>query len=166
MIRELKARLTELKVTCVMVTHSQKEAFEFCDTLLAMTRSAGPFQIGSPQEVYEHPQVRQIAEITGEGSFFTSARSGTTFQNIWGEFELRRSEPELQFFVRPENVVEGEGPEAVVQSVTYRGHEVFVELEASASKEKILMSRSPLAPRLTRGQRLRLGLSKEGAWLK
>ena len=34
MIRELKARLTELKVTCVMVTHSQKEESAYTHKIL------------------------------------------------------------------------------------------------------------------------------------
>lgn len=164
MVRELKARLKSLGVTCILVTHSQKEAFEFCDRLLVMTQRGGPYQIGTPVSVYERPRNRSVAEITGEGALFNNQPlEDGGCKNIWGEWKVN-FQPQCQFFVRPEKVVVGSGTSAVVKQVIYRGHEYFVELESLESGEKILMSRGVHEPAISVGEKIQLSLRGEGAW--
>jgi putrescine transport system ATP-binding protein len=56
-------------VTCVMVTHDQEEAMTMAGRIAIMDR--GEFvQIGSPEEIYEHPNCRLSAEFIGSVNIF------------------------------------------------------------------------------------------------
>jgi putrescine transport system ATP-binding protein len=56
-------------VTCVMVTHDQEEAMTMAGRIAIMDR--GEFvQIGSPEEIYEHPNCRLSAEFIGSVNVF------------------------------------------------------------------------------------------------
>jgi sulfate transport system ATP-binding protein len=56
----------QLRVTTVFVTHDQDEAFEVADRVVVL--NAGRIeQVGSPQELFEHPATPFITEFLGNG---------------------------------------------------------------------------------------------------
>ena len=61
---ELKALQREIGITFVYVTHDQEEALTMSDRLAVM--AAGKVeQLGSPREVYEHPESTFVADFLG-----------------------------------------------------------------------------------------------------
>jgi putrescine transport system ATP-binding protein len=61
---ELVNIIEQVGVTCVMVTHDQEEAMTMASRLAVM--SEGRFlQVGAPQEVYETPATRFVADFIG-----------------------------------------------------------------------------------------------------
>ena len=66
---ELKNIIRQVGVTCVMVTHDQEEAMTMADRIAIM--SAGRFrQVGTPQEIYETPNCRFVADFIGNVNLF------------------------------------------------------------------------------------------------
>jgi len=61
---ELVKIIKQVGVTCVMVTHDQDEAMTMADRIAVM--SEGNFlQVGAPNEVYEYPNCRFVADFVG-----------------------------------------------------------------------------------------------------
>jgi putrescine transport system ATP-binding protein len=66
---ELVNIIEEVGVTCVLVTHDQEEAMTMASRIAVM--SEGSFmQVGSPDEVYEMPNSRHVADFIGNVNIF------------------------------------------------------------------------------------------------
>ena len=66
---ELVNIIEKVGVTCVMVTHDQEEAMTMANRLAIMSKGR-VLQIGSPEEVYEHPANRFVADFIGNVNLF------------------------------------------------------------------------------------------------
>ena len=64
---ELRQLHDKLNMTTVYVTHDQKEALTMSDRI-AVINGGELMQLGSPNEIYEHPQNGFIADFIGESS--------------------------------------------------------------------------------------------------
>ena len=77
---ELKTLQKNLGITFVYVTHDQEEALTMSDRIIVMNN--GKFeQIGTPREIYEHPQNKFVANFIGESNIFEASvvsETGTT----------------------------------------------------------------------------------------
>ncbi len=99
----LKELQRELGITFVYVTHDQEEALTMSDRL-AVFNEGRIEQIGSPADVYEHPQTEFVAGFVGVSNVL--------------ERDGRR------FIVRPEKIrmaEDGDGEAGVVREVVYVG---------------------------------------------
>lgn len=67
---ELVNILKNVGVTCVMVTHDQEEAMAMADRI-AIMRDGRIVQMGAPQDIYETPQSRFVAEFIGNVNLFS-----------------------------------------------------------------------------------------------
>ncbi len=65
---EIKEVVTRLRITAVYVTHDQAEALALSDRVAIMNRGRLE-QVGTPEEIYEHPQSRFVAEFIGLSNF-------------------------------------------------------------------------------------------------
>ena len=63
--RWLRSLHTELHVTSIFVTHDQEEAMEVADRVVVMNKGRIE-QVGTPQQVYEHPGTAFVHEFIGE----------------------------------------------------------------------------------------------------
>ena len=66
---ELVNIIEQVGVTCVMVTHDQGEAMTMASRIAVMSRGR-VLQVGTPQEVYEHPANRFVADFIGNVNLF------------------------------------------------------------------------------------------------
>ena len=64
---ELKRLQKKLGITFVYVTHDQEEAMTMSDRIAVM-RAGVILQIGSPLEIYNHPNCRFVADFIGESN--------------------------------------------------------------------------------------------------
>ena len=69
----------ELHVTSVFVTHDQEEALEVSDTVVLMNRGKLE-QVGSPEEVYDHPATPFAYGFLGNVNRFEGALAGGKFK--------------------------------------------------------------------------------------
>lgn len=65
----------EIGVTSVLVTHDQEEAFEVADTVVVMNRGRVE-QVGSPEEVFEHPANAFVMDFLGNVNVFQGRAFG------------------------------------------------------------------------------------------
>ena len=66
---ELVNIIEEVGVTCVMVTHDQEEAMTMAGRIAVMSKGR-VLQVGSPEEVYEYPHNRFVADFIGNVNLF------------------------------------------------------------------------------------------------
>lgn len=66
---ELVNIIEKVGVTCVMVTHDQEEAMTMASRIAVMSKGR-VLQVGSPEEVYEHPANRFVAGFIGNVNVF------------------------------------------------------------------------------------------------
>jgi spermidine/putrescine transport system ATP-binding protein len=65
---ELKDLQERLGITFVYVTHDQEEALTMSDRIGVM-HEGRLLQVGTPEEIYEHPRTRFVADFIGETNF-------------------------------------------------------------------------------------------------
>jgi spermidine/putrescine transport system ATP-binding protein len=79
---ELKTMQREVGITFVFVTHDQEEALTMADRIAVMSEG-NVLQIGQPEDIYERPTNRFVADFIGETNFIEGTffgKSGETGQ--------------------------------------------------------------------------------------
>ncbi len=66
---ELVNIIESVGVTCVMVTHDQEEAMTMASRIAVMSHGR-VLQVGTPKEIYEHPNGRFVADFIGNVNLF------------------------------------------------------------------------------------------------
>ncbi|MFZ2296555.1 MAG: polyamine ABC transporter ATP-binding protein [Polaromonas sp.] len=66
---ELVNIIESVGVTCVMVTHDQEEAMTMASRIAVMSHGR-VLQVGTPREIYEHPNSRFVADFIGNVNLF------------------------------------------------------------------------------------------------
>ncbi len=69
---ELKALQRDVGITFIYVTHDQEEAITMADRIAVMNEGV-MLQVGTPKEIYEHPQTHFVADFIGETNFIPGA---------------------------------------------------------------------------------------------
>ena len=69
---ELKALQRDVGITFIYVTHDQEEAITMADRIAVMNEGV-MLQVGTPKEIYEHPQTHFVADFIGETNFIAGA---------------------------------------------------------------------------------------------
>ncbi len=77
---ELKAMQQRLGITFIYVTHDQEEAMTMADRIAVMNHGQ-VLQIGTPEEIYERPASRFVADFIGETNFM-----GGKVAEVQGEY--------------------------------------------------------------------------------
>jgi putative spermidine/putrescine transport system ATP-binding protein len=85
-IRRLQQRLG---ITSVMVTHDQEEAMVMSDRIVVMNHGRIQ-QIGRPDEVYNHPRTRFVAEFLGTANILSCRLDSITGNHL--DFSVLRQE--------------------------------------------------------------------------
>lgn len=73
---ELRAIQKRLGITSLYVTHDQSEAMAISDKVVIM-KDGDIMQLGSPQEIYEYPVNRFVANFIGKANFIDCVYQGT-----------------------------------------------------------------------------------------
>jgi iron(III) transport system ATP-binding protein len=114
---EIRRLHDEFRITSVYVTHDQSEAMVIADHICVMNHGK-PQQIGTPDEIYERPRNRFVAEFVGKTNLLSGILEEEKKVNLGNGLLL--------------GVVGGErsGPDKRV-SVSIRPHKVRLEKEKS-----------------------------------
>ncbi len=108
----------ETKVTTVIVTHDQEEAFEVADKI-AVINQGRIEQIGTASEIYDHPATPFVMNFVGEVNVLPSELHAFSGSDL---------------FVRPHDIellrdANGDSVPAVLRRVTNLGKELVAELQ-------------------------------------
>jgi len=148
---ELVNILRKVGVTCVMVTHDQEEAMTMADRIAVM-RDGRFLQLGTPIEIYEHPQSRFIADFIGnvnlfDGKLVTDEPDHCEVQTAEGLFHIGHGISgtlgmELGVALRPEKMMLTEGHhshpynalQATISGRSYMGSYTAYELQLPSQR--------------------------------
>ncbi|WP_137388419.1 ABC transporter ATP-binding protein [Rhodoligotrophos defluvii] len=104
---EIRRLHNQLGMTTIAVTHDQREALTMSDRV-AVLNDGRLMQFDTPQEIYEHPQSRFVAEFIGESSFLPVLVNGSTasFEGVTLKLpeQPRGASDGLQLLLRPEKL--------------------------------------------------------------
>ena len=124
MREELRKIQTDLNITVVFVTHDQEEAMALSDRVIVMNKGAIE-QFGSPNEIYDRPISRYVADFIGEMNFL-------------------QMEDGKVLAVRPENVRVSPGTggelDGFVRTVMMLGHYVEITMDTDYGIVKAFIS--------------------------
>ncbi len=137
---ELKALQRETGITFVFVTHDQEEALAMSDRI-AVLADGRVQQLGTPEEIYDAPANRFVADFIGGSNLLearVSARGRVRVSDL-GELDAETGQVEsgkpVTLCIRPEQLVlsasgaDGIGPFQVIDR-TYLGNAVAFHLKA------------------------------------
>ena len=134
MQQELKRLQRETGITFIFVTHDQREALTMSDRVAVM-RSGAVLQIGSPEDIYERPAVRFVADFIGETNFLAAEGcGGTQYRLLHGMVvEAAESGPAgrpVTLAIRPERVRidPASALKAALKDVIYEGTDTIFRL--------------------------------------
>ncbi|HEX2509479.1 MAG TPA: ABC transporter ATP-binding protein [Microvirga sp.] len=148
---ELKALQRALGLTFIFVTHDQGEALSMSDRV-AVFNAGRVVQVGTPEEVYERPRTRFVAEFVGGSNVLeadTSARFG-------GPRRLVSIRPEAIRIRPPAGAPPGQaGAEGACLEVQYQGASRRVIVDAGGVRLVALVP-APEARDVGPGDRLAL----------
>ena len=74
---ELKTLQREVGITFIYVTHDQEEALTMSDRIAVMSKGVA-LQIGAPEEIYERPANKFVADFIGDTNFLDGIVKGQT----------------------------------------------------------------------------------------
>lgn len=73
---EIRKIQQKVGITAIYVTHDQAEAMSISDKIIIMSKGKVE-QIGTPREIYYHPNSRFVADFIGEANFLEAKVTGT-----------------------------------------------------------------------------------------
>jgi iron(III) transport system ATP-binding protein len=132
---DVAAILRAAGTSALLVTHDQAEALSLADTV-AVLNAGRVAQAGSPEEVYERPGSRWVAEFLGEVDVLPGKAGGGVVECALGRFPAGPGlAGPVEVVIRPESVgvgyraVREAGAEAVVLQRSFFGHDQLLHLE-------------------------------------
>lgn len=158
MREEIRRIQQRAKVTTIYVTHDQEEALSISDRIAVM-HAGKVSQVGSPDEIYEHPNSIRVADFIGQANFLECAvkRDGASVLALRSneEISLRDSSASIQsfpdregiLFVRPEQMEVTADPDhpnslrGEVKVILYLGSVVryYIEIFQNNDPQEILV---------------------------
>ena len=158
---ELKRLQKKLGITFIYITHDQEEAINMSDRIAVMR--GGKFeQLGTPEEIYDRPATRYVAQFIGRSTILDgiveSVGSETALiKNENGSFSVSTKYADLkagqkaEVCVRTERMrasavpVDGFALPAAVREVRYAGGSVEIFAAMKDGSEAVATSDQPLA---------------------
>ncbi len=148
---ELKELQERVGITFVYVTHDQEEALTMSDRIGVMNDGA-LLQIGTPQEIYEQPQTRFVADFIGETTFVSGVVVGDGVVRLADGSTVRTSTDagpgiEVTLALRPErlflypegdtSVAGGNRLNGTVNRRVYLGNSLFYEVDVGVAVVRV-----------------------------
>ncbi len=164
---ELKRLQREVGITFIFVTHDQHEALTMSDRIAVMS-GGRILQIGPPEEIYERPKVRFVADFIGETNFLDAQCIAPGRYRLSSGHELAAPEggpvgETVALAVRPERTVLSEaGPDALgatVNDVVYEGMNTTYYVTLDQGARVRICEQNRLSNRSRYGMGARVGVS-------
>jgi spermidine/putrescine transport system ATP-binding protein len=167
---ELKELQQRLGIAFVYVTHDQEEALTMSDRIGVMHQGK-LLQVGAPEEIYEHPRTRFIADFIGETNFVPVTVAGADEVRLPGGEVVRAvthapAGTEASLALRPEKVSLYRESETVppghnclsgvVKRRVYLGNSLYYHVDVGSTTIRSRHENAPGVPKLTGGEKVRV----------
>ena len=163
--RELRRWLRELHdragVTTVFVTHDQEEALDLADRV-AILKDGELVQLGTPNEVYEHPKTPFVFDFLGQACRMAGVVDGDRLRVADWESEAPKGAPQgpVEVFFRPDEVAfapaDGVGLAAEVFGIAQRGPDVRIDCRVAGAPMELQAHGPSLPPGVAAGLSVRI----------
>lgn len=174
---ELRNLVKMTQTTAIYVTHDQNEALSMADRI-ALLNEGEIIQIGSPEEIYNRPKTRFVADFIGEANFFSGKMKKSnplTLETPLGSIVTNESidveKDEVSCCVRPEKVAivtnmeqSQQAPnifDATVGEIAYFGDTIQVELVLGPDALWRAVMFTGNLGQLVKGQQVKVHVNKE-----
>ncbi|MFN8377596.1 MAG: ABC transporter ATP-binding protein [Anaerolineae bacterium] len=154
---ELKTIQREVGITFIFVTHDQEEALTMSDRIAVF--SAGRIeQVGTPNEIYEHPQTPFVATFVGTSNVYVGEVAG----QLTGSEQAFAIRPEKIRLALPDDAVPADCRSALgtVHDVVYLGMNTRFLVDFDGGGEVIVVAQNiehgAVVSAAARGKRVRL----------
>ncbi|SEE51684.1 spermidine/putrescine transport system ATP-binding protein [Rhizobiales bacterium GAS188] len=165
---ELKRLQAQLGITFIFVTHDQHEALTMSDRIAVMS-GGRILQIGRPEDIYERPAARFVADFIGDTNLIEARRIAPTRFRIASGAEIEVGDPgpagdEVLLAIRPEctllGPVEPGSLSGTVDQLVYegRGTTYYVALAEGIRLRACEQNRDGARPRFVRGDKVGVAL--------
>ncbi len=154
MRREVRNILKKQKVSAILVTHDQNEAFAFADTVAVMSQGRIQ-QHASPETLYQRPATKNTAAFVGDANFMEMDKALLLFP-VLETLPPGLKKPENIFMCRPEHFVLHENPSnAQILETEFQGswRELTMKFEWEKG-ETIIMARTDTESAWSKGQKI------------
>ena len=165
--REIRLILKQEKVSAVLVTHDQNEAFAVGDHICVMHQGRVQ-QNDSAYNLYHHPLNRFVAEFIGEGTLLPGLVAGeNTIATDLGEIkgnlpETCKHHDKVDVLIRPENVILTDDNEnkVVIIARYFRGSNYLYTLKTKSGAELLCFLSSSEGLQIDQSIGVRLQIEK------
>ena len=160
---EIRALQLRLGITAIFVTHDQEEALVVSDRIAVM-HDGNIEQIGTPKELYLHPETPFVADFVGQTNKIETKVGHDGTVDVCGyAVPLSQPQPEnalVKVFVRPENVMLTSDPQGdfEVLSENYLGS---IERTTVGAGSMLLTSQHAPSEQYRQHERVRVAIRPE-----
>lgn len=140
--RQARLALKQAGAIVVLVTHDPEEALEMGDDIAVLV-DGEIVQHAAPEEIYENPATRIVAQLFGKGQSFKARIEGNTAHTDVGAINLSRT-PSVQgdcfVVIRPEAITleKQEASAAIVTDLRYAGDHWIACVQKSGADSQAL----------------------------
>lgn len=128
----LRDMIYKVGITSIFVTHDQEEAVEVADQII-VTNKGRIEQIGTPSDIYKHPETPFVAKFIGNGTVLENYRKIPGFDT--GEYEGAVIRPEFIEAFKSDNPRFKDllplSTKAVIQDILFKGNSLEVKLDVN-----------------------------------
>jgi thiamine transport system ATP-binding protein len=158
LIRELAWLFEDLRITVLLVTHDQAEAFDLGDHVVVLSEGKVG-QTGTPLEVWTRPADERIARLLGHVNIVEGIRTGDRIQLPWGPARATAPGPDgpKRVLIRSNGISIGDGgvgslvPARVIRPA-FRGDHIVITVQTPTGIQLEILARA--GTRLSRGDRV------------
>lgn len=124
----LRDIIDRLSITSIFVTHDQEEAIEVADEII-VTNQGRVEQIGSPIEIYKHPDTAFAAQFIGQSTVIHDVTRFQSFRS-WGKGKSAVIRPEFINIIKKNEIQKyaSSAEEGIVEHVAFRGNNIEVKV--------------------------------------
>ena len=136
LVSEIRVLLKQLKITSIIVTHDQYEAFNLADKV-AIINDGKIQQVGNSYDIYHKPKNKFVADFIGLGVFMPVKKTNSNdFEIPIGILDYTKIKDDLlkyknpEMLIRPDDIIHNDASDlkAVVLEKQFRGAEFLYRL--------------------------------------
>jgi iron(III) transport system ATP-binding protein len=138
--RELRRLLQGERMTALLVTHAQTEAFAFAD-VVGLLHEGVLQQWAAPYALYHQPANRWAADFIGEGVFLPDIRRDGAIDTELGTLRAAGADGAVDVLLRPDDVQHDDASalKAEVMERNFRGAEFLYRLRLASGAEVLAL---------------------------
>lgn len=135
----------KLGITTILVTHDKEEALTMSNKIAVMLNGEIR-QYGTPQEIYENPSSKSVADFFGEKNYVDGEISDGYFKCSFGKFKTKLNiNNKVKAMVRPEEIEilnnkEEKSINGIIKSRKYAGDKIFYTIRSNDKDIKCICS--------------------------